>query len=274
MIRYAKPRTSRRSAGAARRGAVADSGRRHRFLSRARQPAALRKRARHQRARRAARHLRNRVAYRHRRAHDLDRTHPPSAAAGLRRAEAGGARSRLGADPEHGVGRRQSLQRLAGRRRRAAADDPRCGGGAALARAARACLPLGEFILGNRQTALRPDEMVTAIRVPKASAAGASAFEKLGARRYLVISIAMAAARIVVGEDGSVSKAAIAVGSCSAVAQRLPALEAALRRLAARPEIAERCRGRRASTNSRRSTTCAAAPTIGARRRARSCCAR
>ena len=32
-------------------------------------------------------------------------------------------------------------------------------------------LPLGEFILGNRKTALRPDEMVTAIRVPKASTA-------------------------------------------------------------------------------------------------------
>ncbi len=31
-------------------------------------------------------------------------------------------------------------------------------------------LALGEFILGNRKTALRPDEMVTAIRVPKASA--------------------------------------------------------------------------------------------------------
>ncbi|TGT02573.1 xanthine dehydrogenase family protein subunit M, partial [Mesorhizobium sp. M2D.F.Ca.ET.171.01.1.1] len=50
-------------------------------------------------------------------------------------------------------------------------------------------LPLGEFILGNRSTALQPGEMVTAIRVPKRSAVGASAFVKLGARRYLVISI-------------------------------------------------------------------------------------
>ena len=58
-------------------------------------------------------------------------------------------------------------------------------------------LALGDFILGNRKTALQPNEMVTAIHVPKASTAGASAFEKLGARRYLVISIAMAAARVV-----------------------------------------------------------------------------
>ncbi|RWD59962.1 MAG: xanthine dehydrogenase family protein subunit M [Mesorhizobium sp.] len=89
-------------------------------------------------------------------------------------------------------------------------------------------LPLGAFILGNRRTALQPGEMVTAIRVPKRSAVGASAFVKLGARRYLVISIAMAAARLVV-EGGVVADAAIAVGACSAVARRLAGVEAALR---------------------------------------------
>jgi CO/xanthine dehydrogenase FAD-binding subunit len=89
-------------------------------------------------------------------------------------------------------------------------------------------LPLGAFILGNRRTALQPGEMVTASRVMKRSAAGASAFVKLGARRYLVISIAMAAARLVV-ENGVVADAAIAVGSCSAVARRLAGVEAALR---------------------------------------------
>jgi CO/xanthine dehydrogenase FAD-binding subunit len=89
-------------------------------------------------------------------------------------------------------------------------------------------LPLQKFILGNRKTALRPGEMVTAIRVPKASAKGVSAFVKLGARRYLVISIAMAAARLVIDADGRIAEAAVAIGSCSAVAERLPALEAAL----------------------------------------------
>lgn len=88
--------------------------------------------------------------------------------------------------------------------------------------------PLGDFILGNRRTALQPGEMVTAIRVPKRSAVGTSAFVKLGARRYLVISIAMVAARLVV-EDGAVADAAIAVGACSAVARRLTGVEAALR---------------------------------------------
>ncbi|MER8592659.1 xanthine dehydrogenase family protein subunit M [Mesorhizobium sp. M1182] len=89
-------------------------------------------------------------------------------------------------------------------------------------------LPLAEFILGNRRTALQPGEMVTGIRIPKPATAGSSAFVKLGARRYLVISIAMAAARLAV-EDGMVRNAAVAVGSCSVVARRLAGVEAALR---------------------------------------------
>ena len=88
-------------------------------------------------------------------------------------------------------------------------------------------LPLSEFILGNRRTALTPGEMVTAIRIPKPAASGTSAFVKLGARRYLVISIAMVAARLTI-EDGTVTNAAVAVGSCSAVARRLAAVETGL----------------------------------------------
>lgn len=89
-------------------------------------------------------------------------------------------------------------------------------------------LPLSAFILGNRRTALRPSELMTAIRIPKRSAAGTSSFVKLGARRYLVISIAMAAARLETGADGRLSQVAVAVGACSAVAQRLTPLEHAL----------------------------------------------
>ena len=88
-------------------------------------------------------------------------------------------------------------------------------------------LPVEKFILGNRRTALLPGEMLTAIRVPKRAATGRSAFFKLGARRYLVISIAMAAVRLV-AEHGRIVQAAVAVGSCSAVAARLRGVEAAL----------------------------------------------
>ena len=89
-------------------------------------------------------------------------------------------------------------------------------------------MPLGEFVLGNRKTARRPDELVTAIHVPRHAVSGRSAFVKLGARRYLVISIAMAAANVAIGDDGKIASARIAVGACSPVARRLTALEAAL----------------------------------------------
>ncbi len=85
-------------------------------------------------------------------------------------------------------------------------------------------LPLSEFILGARDTALMPGEIVTAISVPKAAATGHSVFLKLGARKYLIISIAMVAAGITV-ESGIISRASIAVGACSAVAQRLGNIE-------------------------------------------------
>jgi len=102
-------------------------------------------------------------------------------------------------------------------------------------------LPLGQFILGNRKTALAVDELVTGLFVPAASATGQSGFYKLGARRYLVISIGMVAARLVVDDAGIITDAAVAVGACSAVAMRLPDLEAALRggRLADAPAAVE-----------------------------------
>jgi CO/xanthine dehydrogenase FAD-binding subunit len=87
--------------------------------------------------------------------------------------------------------------------------------------------PLRQFITGPRTTALASDELVTAIRVPHPRHEARSAFLKLGARRYLVISIAMAAATLEVAER-RVAAARIAVGACSPVAERLPLLEAAL----------------------------------------------
>jgi CO/xanthine dehydrogenase FAD-binding subunit len=88
-------------------------------------------------------------------------------------------------------------------------------------------VPLAEFIVGNRRTVRRADELVVAVRVPKPRHPARASFAKLGARRYLVISIVMVAA--VLELDGCrVATARIAVGACSAVAQRLPALERAL----------------------------------------------
>lgn len=94
------------------------------------------------------------------------------------------------------------------------------------ARATRT-LPLAEFILGPRRTALGGDEIVTALSIPVPHAVAHSHFLKLGARKYLVISIVMVAA-VIETERNIVQAARIAVGACSPVAARLPALEAAL----------------------------------------------
>jgi N-methylhydantoinase B len=94
-------------------------------------------------------------------------------------------------------------------------------------RAGTRILPFADFATGYRQTALRPDEIVTALIVPKLDGAR-STFLKLGARKYLVISIAMVSAVVAADAEGQITTARIAVGACSAVAQRLTALEAAL----------------------------------------------
>lgn len=101
-------------------------------------------------------------------------------------------------------------------------------------------VPIGEFVTGNRRTVRGADELVTGLFVP-APIAGTtvrSAFEKLGSRAYLVISIAMVAAVVEVDAGGRVARARLAVGACSEVAQRLPALEAELAGLPANASAA------------------------------------
>jgi CO/xanthine dehydrogenase FAD-binding subunit len=89
-------------------------------------------------------------------------------------------------------------------------------------------MPVAEFVQGNRKTARKINEILTSIRVPRRWENAASSFLKLGARRYLVISIVMAAANVQVGPDRRIQEAAICVGSCSAKALRLTELEQAL----------------------------------------------
>ena len=100
-------------------------------------------------------------------------------------------------------------------------------------------LPLDRFIVAPRRTVLVPGEMVIAIHVPQPRHAARSAFLKLGARRYLVISIAMAAATLEC-TNGAIAAARIAVGACSPVARRLPLLEAALRDARCDSSLADR----------------------------------
>ena len=85
---------------------------------------------------------------------------------------------------------------------------------------------LSDFIQGVRKTDLLADELVTAILIPPVPTDACSAFEKLGSRRYLVISITMTSAIVSCDAIGKITEARIAVGACSPVAQRLHRLEA------------------------------------------------
>jgi len=102
--------------------------------------------------------------------------------------------------------------------------------------AGRRRIPLAQFLAGNRKTARRPDEILAAVLVPRRMEDAASSFLKLGARRYLVISISMVAAVVQV-DAGRVAEAHVAVGSCSATAQRLGDLEKGLEGLPAKAGI-------------------------------------
>jgi CO/xanthine dehydrogenase FAD-binding subunit len=85
-------------------------------------------------------------------------------------------------------------------------------------------VPVKDFILGNRKTVRRSDEILSAVIVPRTLENAASAFLKLGARRYLVISISMIAVVLDIKSE-RIQQVRVAVGSCSERAQRLTELE-------------------------------------------------
>ncbi len=96
-------------------------------------------------------------------------------------------------------------------------------------------IDLSAFITGVRQVALQPDELVSAVIVPVSFENVRSGFLKLGSRTHLVISIAMVGVTLSM-EENTLSDLKVAVGSCSPVAKRLPALEKALDGLS-KPEV-------------------------------------
>ena len=86
-------------------------------------------------------------------------------------------------------------------------------------------MPLLQFLTGNRKTLRKAHEILSAVLIPRRMEDAASAFMKLGARKYLVISISMVAAVVQSDASGRVVEAHVAVGSCSATARRLIDLE-------------------------------------------------
>lgn len=86
-------------------------------------------------------------------------------------------------------------------------------------------VPLENFILAPRRTVLRGDELALGLHLPDRG--GVSRFEKLGARAYLVISIAMVAVWLRL-EGEVIAEACVAVGACGPRAVLLAELAEAL----------------------------------------------
>ena len=86
-------------------------------------------------------------------------------------------------------------------------------------------LPLTEFIQGNRKTQKRADELLVMVRIPRRLENAVSTFLKLGARRYLVISIVMVAVNLLPDAEGIIQEARVCVGSCAPRSMRLLELE-------------------------------------------------
>ena len=126
----------------------------------------------------------------------------------------------------------------------------------------RRSMPLDEFVTGSRSTERRPEELLTAVIVPAHGANARSTFLKLGARRYLVISIVIVAVTLDFDENGRVAQAAVAVGACSPVARRLPSLEARLLGQPRSAELTDLVRPQDLSALAP-SRTCAAPPSTG-----------
>jgi xanthine dehydrogenase iron-sulfur cluster and FAD-binding subunit A len=88
-------------------------------------------------------------------------------------------------------------------------------------------LPLGEFFLGVRRTALLPDEMLVAIRFPALRPNERGAFVKLGLRQAQAIAVVNVAVGI--GFEGDrISRASIALGSVAPTIVRAAEAEESL----------------------------------------------
>jgi aerobic carbon-monoxide dehydrogenase medium subunit len=89
-------------------------------------------------------------------------------------------------------------------------------------------IPLHEFLVGYRQTTLADDELLTSIHLPPLPSTTGTAFEKLGRRRAMEISIVSVAARVSLTEDGAVAGVGVALGSVAPTCIRAPGVEQAL----------------------------------------------
>ena len=84
---------------------------------------------------------------------------------------------------------------------------------------------ISELITGARQTALKANEIITEIIIPKAPGASGSAFLKMGKRKAMSISIVNAACAVTLGQENRIDAIRIALGSVAPTVVRAETVE-------------------------------------------------
>jgi CO/xanthine dehydrogenase FAD-binding subunit len=78
-------------------------------------------------------------------------------------------------------------------------------------------LSIEQFFLGPGQTAIKADEILTEIVLPKSQGPSAGVYLKLGTRKALEIALVNTASWLELAADGSIKKARVALGSVAPV---------------------------------------------------------
>lgn len=89
-------------------------------------------------------------------------------------------------------------------------------------------VPLEEFFTGPGKTVLKPDEILTEIKIPVVPPRTEAKFIKLGKRKAMAIAVVSVAVRLTLDEGGSISEARIALGSVAPVPLRIKKAEEVL----------------------------------------------
>jgi CO/xanthine dehydrogenase FAD-binding subunit len=98
-------------------------------------------------------------------------------------------------------------------------------------------LPYREFHLGYKKTALRPDELLRAIRLPRLRSKAHAYYRKVGTRQAQAISKVCLAGLAWLGKDGFVTDIRLALGSVAPVPMRCVLTETALRGQRLTPDL-------------------------------------
>ncbi|MFP3882498.1 MAG: FAD binding domain-containing protein [Actinomycetota bacterium] len=89
-------------------------------------------------------------------------------------------------------------------------------------------IPIDDFFVDYRTTALEPGELITVIRIPVPSERSSSSFLKLGVRRAMEISVVCVGASLEISESGDIVSASVGLGSVAATTFRPTEAEAML----------------------------------------------